>query len=110
MKYKEFKMFKHYTLPRLSALAATMGGRWTDHLVQLLDAHDKERNEEVELVRCARLALYKELADEIGKMPFGDTAASFAAWIRAKHDAESLSGPHEAEGLQPRAVASKSVR
>jgi hypothetical protein len=33
---------------------------------------------------CAdeRNATLEEIADKIGKMPFGDTAASFAVWIR----------------------------
>lgn len=38
-----------------------------------------------ELERFAALvsaAKCKELADQIDKMPFGDTAASFAVWIR----------------------------
>ena len=36
-----------------------------------------------ELVRVdSRNATLDEIADKIGKMPFGDTAASFAAWIR----------------------------
>jgi hypothetical protein len=29
-----------------------------------------------------RNATLDEIADKIGKMPFGDTAASFAVWIR----------------------------
>ena len=34
-----------------------------------------------------RNATMDEIADKIGKMPFGDTAASFAVWIREqKHD------------------------
>jgi hypothetical protein len=36
-----------------------------------------------ELVRAdERNATLDEIADKIGKMPFGDTAASFAVWIR----------------------------
>lgn len=36
-----------------------------------------------ELVRAdSRNATLDEIADKIGKMPFGDTAASFAVWIR----------------------------
>jgi hypothetical protein len=36
-----------------------------------------------ELVRVdSRNATLDEIADKIGKMPFGDTAASFAVWIR----------------------------
>jgi len=35
------------------------------------------------LVRAdERNATLDEIADKIGKMPFGDTAASFAVWIR----------------------------
>lgn len=110
MKHDEFLMFKNYTMPRLRALQIGMGGRWTDHFVRLVEAYQRERNDEVELVRCSRLALYKELTEEIEQMPFGDTAASFAAWLRAKHDAEVLGGAAEAEGLACRPVASKSVR
>ena len=29
-----------------------------------------------------RNATLDEIADKVGKMPFGDTAASFAVWIR----------------------------
>ena len=32
--------------------------------------------------RDIRNATLDEIADKIGKMPFGDTAASFAVWIR----------------------------
>jgi hypothetical protein len=32
--------------------------------------------------REIRNATLDEIADKIGKMPFGDTAASFAVWIR----------------------------
>jgi len=36
-----------------------------------------------ELARAdARNATLEEIATKIGKMPFGDTAASFAVWIR----------------------------
>jgi hypothetical protein len=33
-------------------------------------------------VAQTRNATLDEIADKIGKMPFGDTAASFAVWIR----------------------------
>jgi hypothetical protein len=33
-------------------------------------------------VKAERNATLDEIADKIGKMPFGDTAASFAVWIR----------------------------
>jgi hypothetical protein len=32
--------------------------------------------------QMGRNATLDEIADKIGKMPFGDTAASFAVWIR----------------------------
>jgi hypothetical protein len=32
--------------------------------------------------KSERNATLDEIADKIGKMPFGDTAASFAVWIR----------------------------
>ena len=35
-----------------------------------------------EYERSIRNATLDEIADKIGKMPFGDTAASFAVWIR----------------------------
>lgn len=35
-----------------------------------------------ELYLIARKETCNELADKIDKMPFGDTAASFAVWIR----------------------------
>ena len=35
-----------------------------------------------EAVAKERNATLDEIADKIGKMPFGDTAASFAVWIR----------------------------
>ena len=34
------------------------------------------------LIRLAQNEKLDEIADKIGKMPFGDTAASFAVWIR----------------------------
>ncbi|CAB5223048.1 hypothetical protein UFOVP378_47 [uncultured Caudovirales phage] len=34
------------------------------------------------LIRFAQNEKLDEVADAIGKMPFGDTAASFAVWIR----------------------------
>lgn len=39
-------------------------------------------------VRAIRLKL-AEMAIEVELMPFGDTSASFAAWIRASHDRDA---------------------
>jgi hypothetical protein len=47
------------------------------------DEYREAINAFAELVRAdERNATLDEIADKIGKMPFGDTAASFAVWIR----------------------------
>ena len=46
------------------------------YVIKALDEHIKG------LIHAERNATLDEIADKIGKMPFGDTAASFAVWIR----------------------------
>ena len=54
----------------------------------IAEAVAKERNRTwtqdhwTEYEHNIRNATLDEIADKIGKMPFGDTAASFAVWIR----------------------------
>lgn len=51
------------------------------------------------VVRCITLKL-SEMAIQVEAMPFGDTAASFAAWIRYHHDTESCAS--DPKGLKVR--------
>ena len=60
-------------------------------LAELVRADERNRTwtqeHWTEYEHSIRNATLDEIADKIGKMPFGDTAASFAVWIREqKHD------------------------
>jgi hypothetical protein len=62
-----------------------------ERLVELVRADERNRTwtqeHWTEYEHSIRNATLDEIADKIGKMPFGDTAASFAVWIREqKHD------------------------
>lgn len=45
----------------------------------------------VEFARMIQKKTCEELAKKIQAMPFGDTGASFAQWIRAQHDIDACS-------------------
>jgi hypothetical protein len=54
----------------------------------------------IEFAMMIRKHTYDELSVKVAALPFGDTAASFAVWIRAQHDIEACAS--EPAGLRLR--------
>ncbi len=78
------------TVIEMAREAGLVGGpvyaRGLERFAELVRADERNRTwtqeHWTEYERSIRNATLDEIADKIGKMPFGDTAASFAVWIR----------------------------